>query len=384
MNTLSPKLAVDLADFAYKSKNIPKDNKNGIKAAANISKQFMFNAKASTLHGISGTVAEHTLNHFTGFGFVGVGRNEGHYKGEIVIAFRGTAGMADTLTDLHCGTTVGPNFQAVHAGFNRTFNSIKKQLAGLLDKMGNKPIHCVGHSLGGALAQLAANWIKKRYKVPVKLYTFGAPRVGYKSFATLAESSLQGVYRATHRSDPIPLVPVWPFVHAGDEYRLSTCVHLTGKAHCLAGDSPGYLETASAYKDYTSMAKGSAANFKAVRLKYENRHHASFTSVWADRIGEALLTLLRKSGQLTAIMAQAAIGGTLTLYDVLARSLVEISNLSKEYAEDCKGLLGHILNFAGKATVTVDKMTYSFIKSVLNLMLTKLGTATKLALATLT
>ena len=90
------------------------------------------------------------------------------------------------------------------------------------------------HSLGGALATLGANWIKAQYKVPVKLYTFGSPRVGHNPFAIQSETSLNGIYRAVHRSDPVPMVPVWPFVHAGNEYRISTCVSLTGAAHKMA------------------------------------------------------------------------------------------------------------------------------------------------------
>ena len=318
MKTLTPTLAVNLSDFAYAS------TKTKLEVPLVLAKHFLFNSKSS-LKGVSGTTAEHLLNHSTGFGYIGEGRNGGRFEGELVIAFRGTAGIADTLTDLHCGVTVGPNYKAVHAGFNRTFESIKPQLAAILSKVGNRPVHCVGHSLGGALANLAANWIKSQYKVPVKLYTFGSPRVGCNPFAMQTETNLNGIYRAVHRSDPVPMVPVWPFVHAGNEYRLSTCVSLTGAAHKMAGNAPGYINTASHYPDYQSMQKGSLSNLTMTKFKYCNRHHASFNAYWADKITDGLLTLLRETGKITSIMAQGVIGGTLTLYDALARSLAQKS-----------------------------------------------------------
>ena len=41
-----------------------------------------------------------------------------------------------------------------------------------------------GHSLGGALATLAAYDLKSRFRrLPVHVYTFGAPRTGNKAFA---------------------------------------------------------------------------------------------------------------------------------------------------------------------------------------------------------
>ncbi|SBS31930.1 Lipase (class 3) [Marinomonas spartinae] len=380
MKTLSPRVAVQLAEFAYESLGGTAQRPMVIEPNRVISQHFAFDSQKSSLVGVTGTVAEHVLKHSTGFGFFGIGRNEGDHAGEVVIAIRGTAGIADTLTDLHCGLTVGPNNKAVHAGFNRTFDSIKPQLAVLLSKIGSRPVHCVGHSLGGALATLAASWIKEKYKIPVKLYTFGSPRVGHSPFAVQAETSLNGVYRAVNRSDPVPMVPVWPFVHAGNEYRLSTSVSLTGAAHKMLGDSPGYIKTASLYPDYTSMEKGSLVNFSITRLKYVNRHHAYFNAFWAERITSALLTLLRESGKISSVLAQGAISGTLTLYDVIARALVEISEISSEYAEDSKGLIGHILNFVGKPGVKVVDVTYRLAKDALYWMLEKLNKLVKSAI----
>lgn len=95
----------------------------------------------------------------------------------------------------------------VHAGFNKTFYSMKPALqefvaANIRDKI-TGCVHIVGHSLGGALATLSADWIKAEYSLPVKLYTFGSPRVGLDNFSRAATSRIDKIYRCTHGADPV-------------------------------------------------------------------------------------------------------------------------------------------------------------------------------------
>ena len=97
-------------------------------------------------------------------------------------------------------------------------------------------VHIVGHSLGGALATLSADWIKAEYSLPVKLYTFGSPRVGLDNFSRAATSRIDKIYRCTHGADPVTKVPLWPFSHApynGQEIRLDNGQGLKGAAHKL-------------------------------------------------------------------------------------------------------------------------------------------------------
>ena len=68
-----------------------------------------------------------------------------------------------------------------------------------------------GHSLGGALATLAAG----RYERAPEVYTFGAPRVGDKEYV---ESLDTPVYRFVNGRDVVPKLPVrGPYRHAGIE-----------------------------------------------------------------------------------------------------------------------------------------------------------------------
>jgi hypothetical protein len=68
-----------------------------------------------------------------------------------------------------------------------------------------------GHSLGGALATLAAG----RYERAPEVYTFGAPRVGDGEYV---ESLDTPVYRIVNGRDVVPKLPVrGPYRHAGAE-----------------------------------------------------------------------------------------------------------------------------------------------------------------------
>lgn len=70
----------------------------------------------------------------------------------------------------------------VHVGFSHIFNSIRQDIGRFISQQINdrknpvQTIHCIGHSLGGAVATLAADWVKRTTHKHVELYTFGAPK----------------------------------------------------------------------------------------------------------------------------------------------------------------------------------------------------------------
>ena len=75
----------------------------------------------------------------------------------------------------------------------------------------------VGHSLGGAIATLAAAEIKKRAhdaksEITVDLYTYGAPRVGNQQLIDLITNQGMGdIYIVKHYNDLIPRLPPTEF-----------------------------------------------------------------------------------------------------------------------------------------------------------------------------
>ena len=368
MNTLTPIQAVQLANLAYKAKSIKTTNLLHRSLHASLRDNFNFSVNPGAVQGVTGGFFSHLFNLSTGFALVGHGL--GDYQGESVITIRGTNSLRDGLTDGHFGLSGGSNGSMVHAGFNKTFYSMKPALqefveANIKDKV-TDCIHLVGHSLGGALATLSADWIRAEYSIPVKLYTFGSPRVGLENFSRAATSRIDKIYRCTHGADPVAKVPLWPFSHApysGQEIRLDNGQGLKGAAHTLNG-TPGYINTANSNNWNNLTIQANHFLSTPVRLKFEDRNQASFTSHWADKLGAALVTLLKDAGYYSAVAAQAAIGTGLTFYDMLARTLDKIAKASASFATQTLGLLGHMLVFAGKVISKAVELTYSFIKSV--------------------
>jgi len=79
----------------------------------------------------------------------------------------------------------GDNSIQVEEGFLRDFNSLKGNVTAFLDNNKSKytSIKIAGHSLGGAMANLAGAYYSHKYKpIKVTVYTCGCPRVGGAAF----------------------------------------------------------------------------------------------------------------------------------------------------------------------------------------------------------
>lgn len=370
MTTITPKIASDLASLVYDIRTPTSRGIYRFSRDSESTKHFAFDLSNGPVQGVSGGGPFGLFNKTTGFAIIGQGKER--YKNHVAIAIRGTKFSSgnDWLTNFNIGYAGSDNGSMVHAGFNKTFQSMKSIFERTLTPImsANTTVHCVGHSLGGALASLAADWVKLRYKCPVNLYTFGAPRVGLESFALKHTGSLDGsIYRCTHGADPVPLVPLWPFQHApykGVEYRLDAGQGINIGAHGMHyTDTPGYANTANS-DDWSKLGDRAADIVKPVELDYDKRHQASFSTYWANKIGDALITLLKAAGKLSAVIAQAGISTGLTFYDLLARTLEDVAKSSVQFAGQVRGLLGHMLVFARQAVTTVTELSFKFIRWV--------------------
>ena len=95
-----------------------------------------------------------------------------------VLVFRGTTGgMTNWLFNLDMLPCPWPAGGKVHRGFSRLIRSVWESIDAALQEV-SKPLFYTGHSLGGALATLAAS-----LNPPHAVYTFGAPRIGDAAFA---------------------------------------------------------------------------------------------------------------------------------------------------------------------------------------------------------
>jgi triacylglycerol lipase len=153
----------------------------------------------------------------TGFGYVLSFRRNG--LNHVVVASRGTRvehSMADGLADLHAAITTFGGYGQVHAGFANAFSSIIPNLARQESLIRDADVvHCVGHSLGGAIATLVAAHYAGSRRAGVRLYTFGSPRVGAyatpQAFETLIGK--ENIFRVSHDLDPVAMVGPYPYSH---------------------------------------------------------------------------------------------------------------------------------------------------------------------------
>lgn len=125
--------------------------------------------------------------------------------GATVVAFRGTVpdDMADWLRDIDAWPDFIPGLGYCHAGFA---DGVKAIWGGLSVGLRDKPhVILTGHSLGGALAIIAAGMLAVAGSPPAALVTFGAPRAGLERLA----HALRGLPVRQYRNgdDPVPEVP---------------------------------------------------------------------------------------------------------------------------------------------------------------------------------
>jgi pimeloyl-ACP methyl ester carboxylesterase len=140
-----------------------------------------------------------------------------------VVAFRGSeilrrGGLDGRVVVAHLMTNADvwladwPNGGKVHRGFRNALDDVWDDLYVYLTKLqgGGRQIWMTGHSLGAALATLAAD----RFGAVRGVYTFGSPRVGNRRFK---ETYRIRAYRFVNGNDIVARVPPPGFyAHVGD------------------------------------------------------------------------------------------------------------------------------------------------------------------------
>lgn len=128
------------------------------------------------------------------------------------LIFRGTTDLKDWLIDFEAIPNKWSGQGLVHKGFEDALQLVWDKIAASLktNVPSDCPLFIAGHSLGAALATLAAALLQPR-----ALYTFGSPRVGDNTFgATL--SSVKN-FRVVNNRDLVPTQPPpLPFHHVGE------------------------------------------------------------------------------------------------------------------------------------------------------------------------
>ncbi len=124
-----------------------------------------------------------------------------------IVAFAGTdpALPKNLITD----ATVRLTADDTHEGFQNAFNAIWPQIEMLL-QTDARPLFFTGHSLGAALAVLAAEKAHDIGRTPAAVFTFGMPRAGGADFAGRYNGKLgDRTFRLVHGGDIVPCIPEW-------------------------------------------------------------------------------------------------------------------------------------------------------------------------------
>ncbi len=306
----------------------------------------------------------------TAFGIVMVGK--GAYIGTAYIIFRGTQYLADWLTNFNVTLSRSESGNPVHDGFNQAFKSMLPMLKTAmadLNKANISTIHCVGHSLGGALATLCGDWIKSSYKKPVRIYTFGSPRVGLYDFSKCCSTTVgkQHIYRVFHKTDIVPFIPTWPFIHTpfeGPDYFIPTPGTIPGgKYH----DTGLYMDSVRG-KGWPELSalKEEKKSDSQIEAWLKKSKPIAFGFEAMNWLNTAIFYVLKKCLKGAAYLISKVAGTTLTLMDQLAIILKKGIDIAETVSSWVLLLIRKIMQLLGYGhVVEVADLTREFILSVL-------------------
>lgn len=125
----------------------------------------------------------------------------------LVLAFRGTetTSVKDIRADIKANKVSCATEGMVHQGFKESYESVASYIQKAIDepKYVGKPLLIAGHSLGGALATIAAKRLTCKGDIAA-CYTFGSPSVGTAEWIAPLKTP---VYRIVNAADAVTLLP---------------------------------------------------------------------------------------------------------------------------------------------------------------------------------
>ncbi len=333
---------------------------------------FKPEAKTSAIKGSSGTAQ--LLRKSSGFCTIanGTDKLDNPFRNHVLVLTRGTSNAFDWASDGTVGLSRASSGHLVHMGFQKVFSDILNN--GLRDffNQAKNPIkvHCVGHSLGGALATLIAEWVKSNRKAAeVALYTFGSPRVGMSGYCQYAEAKLglANVHRVFHQQDPVAMVPLWPFLHIPQDSPLrlggSGGNFIDPLKHIMASYVP-LVSRCSNWKELEDRSWVPPTE-KALKKWMESDGVLSFTVNSLNLLNAAIAWIFGEIFKQMAIQIQASLTIGMTLLDQIAMMLHRGIQAGIDVSVYIKHLIRKILRLLGrKLNDVAEDVSVSFIRNV--------------------
>lgn len=376
--TLSPTLAAEMAEGVYGIRT-QTNIADGLARGGLSNDEFEVGSSARRVEGVSGG---RLLSKKSGFGVVLHGKSTAR-RSEVAIICRGTDIGYDWLSNLSASAEAGPGGLPVHAGFNRVFKSISSGFEDALRGRDPSVIHVVGHSLGGALANLVAAQLAGRANV--KLYTFGAPRPGFGMFSDDLGRKLgvENIKRVYAKADPVPMLSLFPFRHAP---RNPDGIRIDRGGQAISVSSHLMENYGPAVKD---------ADWRGLAMMSSEAPTTRSVDEWLSVASRAAImpgstvALYALNKALDGILSLAekffglALFGFMTVMDKLAYMLEQSVRVSQEMGYLLKTFVETVMRFLGRATATVSEITRAFLRYVLELLFRAIAATARQALSRL-
>ncbi len=389
MIELNPTQIHDLCRIAYNSESV---SRRLFKGQVERELSFVDKESVKIITATSGLITPVA----SGFGFMA--QLNGGRSREIVIATRGTATWADAGTDINAIPTLGLTGHAIHKGFGTTFKSYVQQLNEFIKQqnLGFKPtaVHCMGHSLGGALANLNAAACAE-LGLNSYLYTVAAPRVGMVPYAEHLSKKMNAahVYRVANEADIVTMVPCYPFVHApyvhGTYLLDAGWLNINPAMHKLA---TGYSSMVnSTWKQMQSHTRGKqqqlensmypANNAEAGRFEQlAKMPGAMFSGRLLKLINKAIHDMLSRLGAQSLLSVGHYGTGAFTVLDQMAEILARYAQASYKQSKEVAGMLNAIMAYLGRPTHALADASVATIRWVFGLLHQSVNTMAKQAI----
>ncbi|WP_255020225.1 lipase family protein [Cyanobium sp. WKJ7-Wakatipu] len=208
----------------------------------------------------------------------------------VLVCFRGTESTADWLSNLKViPKAVNELGSSVHAGFWEQFEALRPQLERLISPHRQLPLLVTGHSLGGAIAALAAaSWAASSNLRA--LYTYGQPAVARdRALDQLAEALGGHYHRLVNDSDIVPRVPPG-YRHAGN------LLHFNSKGSLVSNAAAQEAAFNSAVGGSGVMLSEDELGGLQDRLRHQSgpQSQEGFTTLISDHMMPAYLGKIQK------------------------------------------------------------------------------------------
>lgn len=148
----------------------------------------------------------------------------------------------------------------VHHGFKDALDEIWPDIVETLVSARHlKSVYFTGHSLGAAMATLAAVRCARLSETPqpAGLYTYGSPKVGNKVFSKFVKELCIPGARWVNNVDIVTKVPFWPYAHIGKSFYMN---------------HNGYLKNLNLIQVFVDRLKGLWTGIKRGKVNYFVNH----------------------------------------------------------------------------------------------------------------